>query len=541
VTPAKRRRAAVVPAVPPAPAAGRGRPVSAWPRPAGAIGIALVVIAAAWLGADRLARRARGADLPPLTALLALPEAAREPVRAAAARAQAAPDSADVVGELGRALHAALMSEDAISAYAKAERLDAAAWRWPYLRGVLLEERSRLDEARAAFESAIDRNGAHGLASFRLAEIAFKEGRLDDAEQGYRRAAEASPSSPFLPGGVTARRVFPLSVYAQLGLARVALERRQTAAASAIIDAVIAAQPTFGPAHTLRARLEDHQDAAVPSTARAYVPPNDPDVDGVVAMSAMRDLLLKHAAVAARGGDREWREFLIRRAMQFNPRDPNVLMEAATMLQASNRATEALEVLQQHERLVPGDHHTLVEEGRCLADLGRLEEAEAVLRRAVRVRDAAAEYNLGTVLDRQGRSEEARARYENALTIDPFHARALNNLGVWWDRHGQSEIAIRTLLRAIQADPENADAYSNLGSAYIGARRLPDALRALATAVALAPEAPDAHNNLGIALAQSGRFAEAETEWRAALRLNPDHLNARRNLDRIGELRGPAR
>ena len=55
---------------------------------------------------------------------------------------------------------------------------------------------------------------------FRLAEIAFKEGRLDDAEQGYRRAAEASPSLPFLPGGVTARRVFPLSVYAQLGQAR---------------------------------------------------------------------------------------------------------------------------------------------------------------------------------------------------------------------------------------------------------------------------------------------------------------------------------
>lgn len=487
------------PVVAPAPA------TSSWQRPVAAAAAVAIVLAAAWLAADLLARRARSRSDPPVTGLPALPGPAQEQIRQAERAARADPDSAAAAGELGRVYHATLLDEPAIDAYARAESLDSSSWQWTYLRGLVLEEHGRLPEARAAFERVVQLNDGHGLAWFKLAEMAFKDGALDEAEQAYRRAATAPPVDPFTTPGVSSRRVRPLEAYANVGLARVARERGLVAPATATPD----------PGH------------------RAYVPPADPALDAIVSRSAMRDLLLKHAAMAARGGDREWREFLVRRAAQFNPDDPNVLMEMAAMLQATNRATEALEVLRRHERLVPGDHHTLVEQGRSLSDLGRLEEAEAVLRRAVRVRDAAAEYNLGTVLDRQGRTDEARERYERALAIDPFHSRALNNLGVLLDRSGQSDRAIATLQRSVQADPENAEAYSNLGSAFIGARRLPEALRALDTAVALDPDAPDAHNNRGIALAQSGRLPEAAAEFETALRLNPNHANARRNMDQI--------
>jgi len=528
---AKRRRAVTV-----------HQPVAAepvapwWQRSWAGIAIAVLVIAAAWWSADLLARRARSAALPPVADLSGLPEAARNQVTRADGEARARPDSADAVGELGRAYHASLMTGAAIDVYAHAERLDATASRWTYLRGVLLEEHGRADEARAAFERVAITNPVHGLAWFRLGEMAFKEGRLDDADQAYLRAGQAPPVQPLTVPGVTTRRVVPLAAYVQLGLSRVALERGLRQQAAATLDAVIAAHPTFGPARSVRAGLEGSGSPGMPSSARAYVPASDPDVDAVVAMSAMRDLLLKHAAMAARGGDREWRAYLLRRAAEFNPQDPNVLMEMATMLQDTNRATEALELLRQHERLVPGDHHTLVEQGRCLADLGRLEEAEAVLRRAVRVRDAAAEYNLANVLDRQGRGDEARAHYELALAIDPFHTRALNNLGVWLDQRAKSEAAIAMLQRAVQTDPVNADAYSNLGSALIGANRLPEALRALDVALALAPDFANAHNNRGIALVHIGRLAEAAAEFETALRLDPNHVNARRNLDEVRKM-----
>jgi tetratricopeptide (TPR) repeat protein len=497
------------------------------------------VIALAWWGTGMLTRRAQGARLPPIADLSGLTAPARAHVEEADALARARPREAAALGSLGMAYHASLLPGPAMDSYALAEQMDRAGWRWTYYRGLLLEERGLQSEALAAFTRVTAVDPSQGMAWFRIGEIAFKEGRLDDAERAYGLAAQAPGAAPFVTEGVASRQVTPLAAYARMGQARVAIDRNERAQALATLDGIISSYPAFGPARMMRVQL----DAAAPTrdgearAARAYTPPSDPLLDAVVAQSRMRDLLLKHAALAERGGDGAWREFLVRRALQFNPRDPNVLMEMAGMLQASGRFSDALDYLRQHQQVVPGDHHTLVEEGRVLSDLGQYAEAEAVLRRAIRVRDAAAEYNLGAVLDRMGRSDEARTHYEAALAIDPYHARAMNNIGVWLDRSGQSAAAIAMLERSIRAAPDNAETYSNLGSAFIGARRLPDAMRVLQVAVALAPEAPDAHNNLGIALAQSGRFAEAEREFTAALRLNPGHVNARRNLASIVAMR----
>ncbi len=548
----KRRPQAAAPAAspqpaPPSPANGVADRASRDPQPVEprnhgpyvAVALAVAVIALAWWGAGALTRRAQGARLPALADLSGLPAPAREQVEAADAAARSHPREADALGALGMAYHASLLPGPAMDTYALAEQLDQAGWRWTYYRGLLLEERGRQSEALDAFTRVTTVDPAQGMAWFRIGEIAFKDGRLDDAERAYGLAAQAPAASPFVTADVASRQVTLLAAYAQLGQARVAIDRGQRTQAIATLDGVVSRYPAFGPARTMRVQLDADAPAVGldPRGARAYTPPSDPLLDAVVAQSRMRDLLLKHAALAERGGDAAWREFLVRRALQFNPRDPNVLMEMAGMLQASGRFSEALDYLRQHQQVVPGDHHTLVEEGRVLSDLGQYAEAEAVLRQATRVRDAAAEYNLGAVLDRMGRTDEARAHYQAALTIDPYHARAMNNLGVWLDRGGQSAAAIAMLERSIRAAPDNAETYSNLGSAFIGARRLPEAMRVLQTAVALDPDAPDAHNNLGIALAQSGRFPEAEREFTTALRLNPNHVNARRNLQQIAAMR----
>lgn len=516
-----------------------------------------VVAAAAWSAAGAMARRVQGGVLPPLADVSALPEPAAAQVREADAAARRASRSADAVGSLGMAYHASLMTGRAVETYALAERLDAASWTWTYYRGLLLEERGQQDAALDAFTRVTAANPAMGMAWFRIGEMAFKAGRLDEAEQAYARAAAAPPLAAFATAGVTERKVVALAAYAQMGMARIAMDRGLRDRARSALDAVMAAHPEFEPARTMRAQLGvgDGADQPSPRPGRpidasatsqapalrtagtAYVPPADPLLDAVVAESRMRDMLLKHAALAGRGGDPGWREFLVRRALEFNPRDPNVLMEMAAMLQESGRASEALDYLRQREQVAPGDHQTLVEQGRALAVLGQLEDAEAVLKRAARVRDAAAEYNLGVVLDRRGRLAEARTHYARALAIDPFYARAMNNLGVSLDRNGQIGEAVAMLRRATEADPDNAETFSNLGSALIGARQLPEAIRALETSVALDPQAPDAHNNLGTALAQSGRFAEAAREWETALRIFPDHVNARRNLERLAARR----
>lgn len=491
---------------------------------------AVVVVAiAAWVVTGAVVRRAQAARLPALADLSGVPEPAQAAIREADAAARRQPDPA-TVGALGRAYHAAQLPVAALDAYALAEALAPDDASWTYLRALLLEERN--DAATdAALQRAAERGAGAGYVWYRIAERAFKQGRLDDADAAYARAADAAAVPAFVPAGVTARQTWPLSVYAGVGQTRVALERGDRSAALDRLRRLVESYPAFGPARTWR-RIVEGGSAATGSEA-AYVPPADPVLDALVASSRHSDVLLKYAGVAARGGDAAWREFLVRRALEFNPDDLNVLMEVAAMLQATGRPADALPYLARHERLAPGDHHGLVEQGQVLADLGRLPEAEAVLRRAVVVRDAAAEYNLGMVLDRQGRWDEARAHYERALTINPFHARSMNNLGAGLARSGDSSAGLTWLEKALALTPDAAEVYVNYGSALIAAGRFDDAARVLTTAVALAPRDPNAHNNLGIAWASLGDLPKARDAFTQALAIDPRDANARRNLDAV--------
>lgn len=492
-----------------------------------AAAVVAAVTAAAWVGAGVMARRTLAASLPALPDVAALPAAVQTAVREAEAAARAIPDAA-TVGAFGRACHAAQLADCAIGAYRVAEALAPDDAAWTYLRALLLEERG--DEvALDALAQVTARQPSHGHAWFRLGEAHFKRGRLDEAEAAYART-EASPAvAPFTPPDVTSRQTWPLGAYAGIGLARVALERGDRAAARTRLAALAVAYPAFSPARGLLRQL----DAPDTSTAGSYVPPADPVVDALVATSRHSDLLLKHAGLATRARDTAWREFLVRRALEFNPDDLNVLMAMAELLQDTRRPDEALSFLTRHEALAPRDHHGLVQQGRVLAELGRLTEAEAVLRRAVAVRDAAAEFNLATVLDQQDRWDEARAHYELALAINPFHTRAMNNLGAGIDRRGDTAAALRLFERAITIAPDAADLHVNYGTALTRARRYDDAVRVLTTAIALDPRDPNPHNNLGIAFASMGDLPRAKDAFARALAIDPRHASARDNHARV--------
>jgi tetratricopeptide (TPR) repeat protein len=497
-------------------------------------GVAVVAAAAAvaWFGAGEITRRARAAQIPALDIAAAVP-AAHEALISADREARRTP-SGDRVGALAMAYHASQRSAAAEAAYALAEALDPAEWRWAYLRALLLAERGEAGGARSAFERVLTRVPGHGLTWFYLGELAFKDGRLDDAHAAYTRARDAAAEPAFTPSGVSARQTVPLSAYARSGLARIALERGQAAEAERELRPTVDAYPAFGLARGLM-REATRGRAADASLRRggesSYVPPADPRLDAVVATSVHPDLLLKHAGLATRAGDAAWREFLVRQALAAAPSDLNVLMEMAAMLQSQRRLPEALAYLQRAEALASGDHHVLVQQGKVLADLGRLADAEAVLRRAVAVRDPTAQFNLGAVLDQQGRWEEARAHYEQSLAIDPFNTSAMNNLASGLDRRGQTAAALPIFERAIAIAPDQADYYTNYGNALIQAKRLDAAIEALAVAITLDPRAANAHNNLGIAFAQQQRLDLARQAFERALQIDPAHANARRNLE----------
>ena len=182
---------------------------------------------------------------------------------------------------------------------------------------------------------------------------------------------------------------------------------------------------------------------------------------------------------------RAWREYLVRRALEFDPDNTDALFELASLLRVLRRYDEALELLERHRRLVPDDFQALADIGRCLSGLQRFAEAETCC--AARSKDWTTRTPAtisGLVLDRRGRFAEAIAEYQRALGHNPNHRDALNNLGVGFARQGNLVMAARQFEHLVAADPDNADAHTNLGAMFLTQGARERAAREFRTALA---------------------------------------------------------
>src|SRR5204863_14962 len=87
------------------------------------------------------------------------------------------------------------------------------------------------------------------------------------------------------------------------------------------------------------------------------------------------------------------------------------------------------------------------------------------LRRLDLMKDAAGWNNLGLLLHRMGRYDEARAAYDTAVARDPSCAEAAYNLGSLAEDQGDVEGGIAHYRRALEVSPDYADAHFNLAAA----------------------------------------------------------------------------
>jgi tetratricopeptide (TPR) repeat protein len=163
---------------------------------------------------------------------------------------------------------------------------------------------------------------------------------------------------------------------------------------------------------------------------------------------------------------------------------------------------------------------------------GRRDEAIRHYAAAIRLAPTYPEihYNLADVLAQAGRSREAVAEYEAALRLSPDYAAAHSNLGTALMALGDPSAAAPHFEAALRLRPDIFQARYGLGFAYEEAGRLPEAIAQYAAAVRLAPGDPAARFRLASALGNAGRLPEAVAEYRQALRLKPDDPDFHYNL-----------
>jgi Flp pilus assembly protein TadD len=123
---------------------------------------------------------------------------------------------------------------------------------------------------------------------------------------------------------------------------------------------------------------------------------------------------------------------------------------------------------------------------------------------------------LARTLERQGRIDEAKKVYLEAIKTNPERADAHHLMGLLHARNGDCQTAEQYYQKANQLDPENAELYCDLGYCFYLQQRWDEAESNLRRAVALAPDSRRARNNLGLLLARTGREQEAFGEFAKA-------------------------
>ena len=188
----------------------------------------------------------------------------------------------------------------------------------------------------------------------------------------------------------------------------------------------------------------------------------------------------------------------------------------------SHSRPKSAEAVAEYRRALAADpRHYKAHNNAALAliELGELEQAESHFRKSIEAHPTAEIYSdLGFVVERQGKTDEAIGLYEKALALDPNCAPAHFNLAVALVRLEEFEKAERHYRAAVQAKP-TAEAYNGLGFVLSRQGKLDEAVVQFREAIRVDPEYAAAYNNLAASLVQQGTMEEA-----AALRGRPGGL-----------------
>ncbi len=243
------------------------------------------------------------------------------------------------------------------------------------------------------------------------------------------------------------------------------------------------------------------------------------------------DAVLKSALDHHQAGRLGEAEQMYRKVLAIDPGHADALQLLGSIAHQAGRDDISADLIGQAIRAngtVPLYHANL---GFVLSRLGRFEEALAAYDTAIGLQADYAEAHAGRAdaLRDLGRFDEAIAAYTTVIGIVPDHVVAHNNLGNALRHAGRHEESLAAYDRAISCKPDYAEAHSNRGTVLADLRRFEAALAAYDQALHFKPDHAEAHSNRGAALSDLGRNVEAVAAFDEAIRVTPDYAQVHSN------------
>ncbi|MEM9293982.1 MAG: tetratricopeptide repeat protein [Acidobacteriota bacterium] len=252
-------------------------------------------------------------------------------------------------------------------------------------------------------------------------------------------------------------------------------------------------------------------------------------------------------------------EVILRRALETNPGETVLTARLGELALDQGRPEEAVQLLRQVLRRVPGAnrlHYPLalahralgdldkakehldqrgevglkaedelmdkvaeqrqgervyILEGRRAYDVGRFVEAEAAFRRALNAapQSVTVLVNLASAIGAQGRSGEALELYQQALDLDPKNRAAAYNVGVLAAGLGQLEQSEAAFRAVIEGDPRDLESIGYLARILEATNRREEALGVYNKARETLPDVEEVRFQQARLLVDLGRIGEA--------------------------------
>jgi serine/threonine-protein kinase len=405
------------------------------------------------------------------------------------------PKWAHGLAHIGHVLKAQGKLNKAMAAYKASVRVAPQDPRGHTNLGILLnEDLKRYDDAAIALRTAIEHGPDNATAHNWLANTLSHLGNLPGAETHYRRAIQLDPQDGRNWSGLgdVQRRQGKLSeavaacrkgvelagdeaaAQNNLGLALAASE--QWGEALAALERAMELDPNEP---SIRAALG----AAYFGSARRTRPPDQEHLEKAIAY--LREAIERGATRWVNyfnlGNTLSWRgrpveaAAVLRDGVTRYPQVAELRGLLGHTLFVSGELDQAVEQLEEAERLRPGRPDTLRSLAMALRDRGDADRAAEIRRQAIEI-DPRLAYKFAWALMRKGWFGDAIVEFTRALDIEPKNRWVRYGLGTSLYRLGRYEEAILRLREAIEIDQEMALAWCNLAWCYRDMGRWAEAL-----------------------------------------------------------------
>ncbi len=353
------------------------------------------------------------------------------------------------------------------------------------------------DAASAAARRLIEAEPNGLLGPYALAEVFVRQYNYRDAVATLKAAVDAQDQSgsPAAPQG-QGRRLQLARMLGRLGFAYERLQEHDPAidAYTRAVD-LVPTSLAYG-ARLVQAYLEADR-VADAQTALESLRPHHPDDLTVIRLEAR---------ILGDGGDVNGGLEVLRDALDRNDRDPTVHLALAAFYSNYDRFDDAVDVLESAGAMFPDNLSIL--------------------------------FQLGAVLEQDGRYVDSERAFRSVLERDSSHAATLNYLGYMLaDRGERLEESVDLLLRAIEIDPRNGAYLDSLGWAYLKLDRLELAETHLRQASEQMVRNSVIQDHFGDLLLKLGRHDDAIAAWEAALAGDREEIDVSQIERKIQESR----